>query len=585
MIPDTISTPVGGGATDVTVGGSAGAGAASDGAFAEALAGAQTVLDTSVQADGTASDGKTNATEADAAPVSTETGEGAEEGAEAAVDGAVVTEVLADAAAAAAAGAVAQTAEALPTAAATVAVTTETEATTTVTATTAATATTTAVATEEIPEIVTAAPVTTEEVPAEATTQGNGKSQGAAHASEQSHVAAEGQVELVQDAEASPVGTAVAGAKSQKAAHVPTTDAGPTPVEDGHDNHGAEVSAVARTNAGGVQRGSDETNHGETVKVIAQANAAQAAGAAAETNTDGASTDTPEAAVSLAVPVEVDETSDAGEVEGDSGGNGGAVTKVAAKTEHAPVASATAEEHADEHSAVAKAAAAAAPAAPLPANQPAPQAPTNAAAPVATDDEAVATEAAPEQPVKPAADVDNNNPLENLGRSNESNAAARARAVQNFGSVQERIDHIAEQLATRMRLSSAAGGSQVHLQLRPRELGEVQVNMTVRHGLVTANVVVDRVETGRIMTDNLEELRRSLESQGLSIDQLAVNVRSGHDLAGQMQDARERAAESARSRRSDSIGAVQAGLNTPGLTGDREVNPDDLHDGAVSVLA
>jgi flagellar hook-length control protein FliK len=149
--------------------------------------------------------------------------------------------------------------------------------------------------------------------------------------------------------------------------------------------------------------------------------------------------------------------------------------------------------------------------------------------------------------------------------------------------MQERIDDIAQQLATRMRLSHAAGGSEVQLQLRPRELGEVTVQLSLRDGLVAAAVLVDRAETGRLMTDNLSELRRSLEQQGLSIDNLAVNVRGEQDLAGRMAEARERRGRGARGI--DATGGVEAGLHSPGLTGDLEVNPEDLHNGAVSVLA
>jgi flagellar hook-length control protein FliK len=150
--------------------------------------------------------------------------------------------------------------------------------------------------------------------------------------------------------------------------------------------------------------------------------------------------------------------------------------------------------------------------------------------------------------------------------------------------VQERIDHIADQMATRLRLSQAAGGSQVQLQLRPRELGEVQVQLSVREGVVAAAVLVDRADTGRLLQTNLDELRRSLENQGLAIQHFTVDVRDG---SGADAFARANGGHDGAGRGNDgngSGGAGDAGIN-PGLEGDLLVAPEDHHDGNLSVLA
>lgn len=150
---------------------------------------------------------------------------------------------------------------------------------------------------------------------------------------------------------------------------------------------------------------------------------------------------------------------------------------------------------------------------------------------------------------------------------------------------QERIDHIAEQLAMRLKLSHAAGGSEVQLQLRPRELGEVTVQMNVRHGMVTATVVVDRVDTGKLLQTNLDDLRRSLESQGLDVQQFNVDVRGGN-AGNPFERMASHGGDSSFARSSGNGGSpADAGGDTnPGLTGDRMVTPDDIHEGNVSVL-
>jgi flagellar hook-length control protein FliK len=153
----------------------------------------------------------------------------------------------------------------------------------------------------------------------------------------------------------------------------------------------------------------------------------------------------------------------------------------------------------------------------------------------------------------------------------------------NLAERQERVEQIAQQLATRLRLSHAAGGSQVQLHLKPRELGSVQVELTIRDGVVAASVLVDKPDTARLMENNLAELKRSLESQGLDIQHFSVDVRDGEAGAG-ARNAELRSENAGRigSGGSDLAGAANA---TPGLTGDDIVTPEDTHNGNVSVLA
>jgi flagellar hook-length control protein FliK len=176
-------------------------------------------------------------------------------------------------------------------------------------------------------------------------------------------------------------------------------------------------------------------------------------------------------------------------------------------------------------------------------------------------------------------------PVATAARGEGAAAALRMREGLQ-AQVQERIDHIADQLATRLRLSQAAGGSHVQLSLKPRELGEVTVQMNVRDGAVAATILVDKADTLRTLQTNIEDLKRSLENQGLAIQEFSVDVRGDSGAGG----ANARAAADLRgsaNRSSNGATASVAGAAgaVPGLSGDREVDPEDVHDGDVSVLA
>ncbi|MCW2927524.1 MAG: flagellar hook-length control protein [Thermoleophilia bacterium] len=205
-----------------------------------------------------------------------------------------------------------------------------------------------------------------------------------------------------------------------------------------------------------------------------------------------------------------------------------------------------------------------------------------------------AAEAGPDEAADTAAPTGKAEPLPTqassvatAARTEPQGQGTRVRGEFAQVALQERIDHIADQLATRLRLSQAAGGSHVQLSLKPRELGEVTVQMNVRDGAVAATILVDKPDTLRTLQTNIEELKRSLENQGLSIGEFSVDVRGEAGAGGA--NARAAADNNRGSGRGSSNGSV-AGVAgamsaTPGLSGDREVDPDELHDGSVSVLA
>jgi flagellar hook-length control protein FliK len=167
----------------------------------------------------------------------------------------------------------------------------------------------------------------------------------------------------------------------------------------------------------------------------------------------------------------------------------------------------------------------------------------------------------------------------------EGTQAVRVREGLLTAHQQQRIDHIAEQLATRLRLSHAAGGSQVQLSLKPRELGDVTVQMQVREGVVAATILVDKADTARTMQASIEDLKRSLEQQGLSIQEFSVDVRgeagAGGANARAAAELRQGAATSGQGSTSPVAGAAAA---MPGFDGDDVVTTEDVHDGDVSVL-
>jgi len=70
---------------------------------------------------------------------------------------------------------------------------------------------------------------------------------------------------------------------------------------------------------------------------------------------------------------------------------------------------------------------------------------------------------------------------------------------------------------------------QVRLKMHPDELGGVQIEMQVNGRSVKAKVIADGEEARQLLQDSLPELRQRLESQGLTVERLDVELRSENE--------------------------------------------------------
>ncbi|SEN32019.1 flagellar hook-length control protein FliK [Paenibacillus sp. OV219] len=90
------------------------------------------------------------------------------------------------------------------------------------------------------------------------------------------------------------------------------------------------------------------------------------------------------------------------------------------------------------------------------------------------------------------------------------------------------------------QVSSGNGISQAQLTLNPEHLGQVNVNISIHGGVVTAQFLTDTVAAKDMLENQLAQLRSTLQSQGLQVDKLEVsqtaaqtNLFQEHDRNGQ----------------------------------------------------
>lgn len=87
-----------------------------------------------------------------------------------------------------------------------------------------------------------------------------------------------------------------------------------------------------------------------------------------------------------------------------------------------------------------------------------------------------------------------------------------------------RMSELADVAGTVIRLAARDGKSTARITLRPVELGEVEIRLRYHAGGVTADVVTESRQAAQLLQNASSELRRSLESQGLTVHWLDVRA-------------------------------------------------------------
>lgn len=88
--------------------------------------------------------------------------------------------------------------------------------------------------------------------------------------------------------------------------------------------------------------------------------------------------------------------------------------------------------------------------------------------------------------------------------------------------------NILDQIAKKLNGSAHLNGEEISIQLDPENLGKVRVALGLKDGLMNAKIGVENEHVKKIVEENLQTLRDSLENQGIKIQGMEVNVEQRH---------------------------------------------------------
>lgn len=105
-----------------------------------------------------------------------------------------------------------------------------------------------------------------------------------------------------------------------------------------------------------------------------------------------------------------------------------------------------------------------------------------------------------------------------------SDAAAAAESIEKFTS--ESTENIIRQLADMVKLVKNENLTQMELQLHPASLGTVNVSLTTKGGMVTAEFTTQNEAVKAAIEAQATQLRANLEEQGVRVEAIEVSVES-----------------------------------------------------------
>ncbi|MDF2594866.1 MAG: hypothetical protein K0R69_1207 [Clostridia bacterium] len=81
------------------------------------------------------------------------------------------------------------------------------------------------------------------------------------------------------------------------------------------------------------------------------------------------------------------------------------------------------------------------------------------------------------------------------------------------------------QLISKIDITALENHKEITMELSPKELGNLSIKLTETNGFLVANIRVDNDKTKELLLNEIAQLKQMLESQGLSVGEVKVDIR------------------------------------------------------------
>lgn len=149
---------------------------------------------------------------------------------------------------------------------------------------------------------------------------------------------------------------------------------------------------------------------------------------------------------------------------------------------------------------------------------------------MATTAQAIAAEEGGEESFRPRLEVSTTTPT--ASASSGMGPISTNNTVQTTAASARTPEAPVQQIADRVQVTLDQGENSATIRLQPEELGGVRIRLQVQDGQLHLSIQAEKTQTGRLLDQQLGDLRQTLESGGIKVGDLAVHAGSRTHLAG-----------------------------------------------------
>lgn len=102
--------------------------------------------------------------------------------------------------------------------------------------------------------------------------------------------------------------------------------------------------------------------------------------------------------------------------------------------------------------------------------------------------------------------------------------AAHATAQTQAADMAKPHDKIMNQIVEKASILQFPNSTQTKISLNPKELGNVDIKLTMHDSSVTASILVENHAVKQTVEQNLDQLKHALQKQGITVDEMLVSV-------------------------------------------------------------
>lgn len=144
----------------------------------------------------------------------------------------------------------------------------------------------------------------------------------------------------------------------------------------------------------------------------------------------------------------------------------------------------------------------------------------------------------------------NNAAMRNADRAQSSERAERPRPLPQAP--------VFDQIVQSARILVTEGKSEAVIRLRPQELGQVEMKVTVEDNKVTVKFTAENQAVRAAITENIAELKKSLSELGLDVENVLVNLAGQFQNGEQPEEQEQGAPQSGRRRGRGGVDEIDA---------------------------